>query len=87
VRFRLADTNSKENMETERSKFQLQFISPYSTFQEGGPTPIPFVIDGLLTQGGFSALGAKPKQGKMLLASWFGPLRRFKLAHLEAVKG
>jgi hypothetical protein len=48
----------------EKPKFQLQLIKPYSTFLEGGPTPIPYCIDGLLPQGGFSVLGAKPKSGK-----------------------
>src|SRR5216684_5831244 len=54
----------------EPEKFQLKFVSPYSTFQDGEPTRIPFVIEGLLTQGGFSALGAKPKQGKSSLSRY-----------------
>ena len=52
----------------QKQKFGLKFIPPFSTFQDGAPKRIPFVIDGLLTQGGFSALGAKPKHGKSSLS-------------------
>jgi hypothetical protein len=38
--------------------------------RDGKPIAIPFVIDGLLTQGGFSALAAKPKQGKSSLSRY-----------------
>jgi len=51
-------------------KYQLQFIAAYSTFSEGKPIPIPYVVDGLLTQGGFSVLGAKPKQGKSSISRY-----------------
>ena len=57
-------------MNKEPVKFQLTFIPPFSTFQEGEPTRIPFIVDGLLTEGGFSALGAKPKQGKSSLSRY-----------------
>jgi hypothetical protein len=59
-------------MQTEQQepKFQLKFITPYSTFLDGQTTPVPFVIDGLLSQGGFSALGAKPKHGKSSLSRY-----------------
>jgi hypothetical protein len=50
--------------------FTLTFIEPYGTFHEGNPTPIPYVIDGLLTQGGFSALAGKPKSGKSSVARY-----------------
>jgi hypothetical protein len=48
--------------------FTLDFIDPYTTFTGGEPAPIPFVIDGLLTQGGFSILAGKPKSGKSSLS-------------------
>jgi hypothetical protein len=44
------------------------FTAPYSTFHDGEPVRIPYVVDGLLTQGGFSALAGKPKHGKSSLA-------------------
>jgi hypothetical protein len=47
-----------------KPKFALQIIKPFSTFSEGVPAPIPYCINGLLTEGGFSVLGAKPKSGK-----------------------
>jgi hypothetical protein len=55
--------NTDQNQDV-KPKFQLQLIKPYSTFSEGGPIKIPYCIDGLLPQGGFSILGAKPKSGK-----------------------
>src|SRR5262249_36192396 len=51
--------------------FNLEFIQPFSTFTaDGKPQRIPYVIDGLLTAGGFSVIGAKPKQGKSSLARY-----------------
>lgn len=47
----------------QEGKFKLEFIEPYSTFQNGEPKPIPYVVDGLLPQGGFSVMGGKPKFG------------------------
>jgi AAA domain len=44
--------------------FALNLIAPYSTFKDGKPIPVPYVISGLLIQGGFSILGGKPKAGK-----------------------
>jgi hypothetical protein len=55
-------------MQTQTEKFSLQLIPPFSSFSEGKPVPIPYTIDGLLPQGGFSVLGAKPKQGKSSLS-------------------
>lgn len=57
-------------MQTQTEKFSLQLIPPFSSFSKGKPVPIPFVIDGLLPQGGFSVLGAKPKQGKSSLSRY-----------------
>jgi AAA domain len=48
----------------DKPKFELQFIPPYSTFENGEPKPIPYVIDGLLPQGGVSTVAGKPKDGK-----------------------
>jgi hypothetical protein len=49
--------------------FQLQFVQPFSTFREDGTaTPTAYVVDGLLTEGGLSVLGAKPKVGKSSLS-------------------
>lgn len=53
-----------KNIPEEKPKFKIELFPPYSTFQDGKPIPIPYVIEGLLTQGGFSILGAKPKVGK-----------------------
>ena len=50
--------------------FTLDFIEPYTTFEGGEPAPIPFVIDGLLTQSGFSVLAGKPKSGKSSLSRY-----------------
>lgn len=58
--------------DTEQQKFRLELISPFSTFNEGRPVPIPYVIDGLLPCGGFSVLGAKPKTGKTSLTRFEG---------------
>src|SRR6516225_1736690 len=48
--------------------FQLEIRQPFSTFTDGRPTPIPFIIDGLLPKAAFSVLGAKPKHGKSSMA-------------------
>lgn len=50
--------------------FALKFIEPYKTFKDGKAQPIPYVIDGLLTQGGLSVLGGKPKSGKSSLTRY-----------------
>lgn len=48
---------------------RFTFQSPYSTFLPDGTQPeTPYVIDGLLTQGGLSVLAAKSKQGKSSIA-------------------
>jgi AAA domain len=55
----------------DQPNFQLEFIQPYSTFSaDGTAPPTPFVVDGLLTQGGLSVLGAKPKVGKSSLSRY-----------------
>lgn len=46
------------------TEFKFEVHKPFSTFTEGRPTPIPYVIDGLLPESAFSVLGAKPKHGK-----------------------
>jgi hypothetical protein len=46
------------------STFQLEIRKPYETFTEGKPTPIPYIIDGLLPDAAFSVLGGKAKHGK-----------------------
>ena len=51
-------------MSQSKSKFTLEVHEPYSTFTEGQPTPIPYVIDGLLPKAAFSVLGGKAKHGK-----------------------
>jgi AAA domain len=55
---------NENNKQPDKPKFQLNIIKPYSTFSDDGPTRIPYCIDGLLPEGGFSILGAKPKSGK-----------------------
>jgi hypothetical protein len=52
-------------------RFQLELIQPFSTFgADGTAAPTPYVVDGLLTQGGLSVLGAKPKVGKSSLSRY-----------------
>jgi hypothetical protein len=53
-----------------RAPFALTLLPAFSTFQDGKPAPIPYVIDGLLTQGGFSILAGKPKLGKSSMARY-----------------
>lgn len=48
--------------------FAFNFKAPFETFKGGLPQSIPYLVDGLLTQGGFSVLGAKPKAGKSSLS-------------------
>ena len=48
----------------QESKFVLEIRKPFSTFTEGKPTPIPYIIDGLLPNSAFSVLGGKAKHGK-----------------------
>jgi hypothetical protein len=50
--------------------FAFTFIEPFKTFHNGQPKAIPYVIDGLLTQGGLSALGGKSKYGKSSLTRY-----------------
>jgi hypothetical protein len=51
-----------------QQKFTLEIHQPYSTFTDGKPTAIPYVIDGLLPKAAFSVIGAKPKHGKSSFA-------------------
>jgi len=51
-----------------QTKFKLEIHQPYSTFTDGKPTVIPYVIDGLLPKAAFSVIGAKPKHGKSSFA-------------------
>lgn len=44
--------------------FTLEVYEPFDTFTEGKPTPIPFLIDGLLPKAALSVIGAKAKHGK-----------------------
>ena len=50
--------------------FVFNFVKPFSTFTDGKATPVPYIVDGLLTEGGFSIIGAKPKQGKSSLSRY-----------------
>jgi hypothetical protein len=50
--------------------FQLTFTKPYDTYQNGVAAPVPYVVDGLFTQGGLTIFGAKPKQGKSTIARY-----------------
>jgi hypothetical protein len=50
--------------------FQFTFTHPYASFLEGKPAPVPYVVDGLLTQGGLSILGGKPKSGKSSMSRY-----------------
>jgi AAA domain len=49
---------------SKKKPFELEVHKPYSTFTAGKPTPIPFLIDGLLPYSAFSILGGKAKHGK-----------------------
>ncbi|MDE1161322.1 MAG: AAA family ATPase [Acidobacteriaceae bacterium] len=49
---------------------KFNVVQPYSTFTNGKPTPIPFIIDGLLVEGGFSVLAGPPKMGKSQLTRY-----------------
>jgi hypothetical protein len=51
-------------MPESKSNFVLEIRKPFSTFTEGKPTPIPYLIDGLLPEAAFSVLGGKGKHGK-----------------------
>jgi hypothetical protein len=57
-------------MQQPTESFRFTFTDPYDTFTEGKPQPIPYVIAGLCTQGGLSALGGKSKFGKSSLARY-----------------
>jgi AAA domain len=50
--------------------FRFTFTKPYDSLVNGLPAPVPYVVDGLLTQGGLSILGGKPKSGKSSLSRY-----------------
>ncbi|MDP9038400.1 MAG: AAA family ATPase [Acidobacteriota bacterium] len=50
--------------------FSLTMIQPFSTFHNGQPSPIPYLIEGLLPSGAFSVIAGKPKHGKSSLARY-----------------
>jgi hypothetical protein len=50
--------------------FRLTVYEPYSTFIDGKPAPIPFVVSGLLPCGTLCLLGGKPKMGKSSVARY-----------------
>ncbi len=50
--------------------FKLAPIRPFSTFHNGKPRPIPYLVDGLLPSSAFSILAGKPKHGKSSLARY-----------------
>ena len=52
------------------SPFAFHLVQPFTTFSDGKAPPVPYCVDGLLTQGGFSVVGAKPKQGKSSLSRY-----------------
>lgn len=58
------------NTAADSSPATLNLIAPFTTFEHGAPKPIPYVIDGLLTQGGLSILAGKPKQGKSSMSRY-----------------
>jgi hypothetical protein len=59
------ETQEKQTNQSEQAEpFQYKLIQPYSTRIDGNSVRVPYVIDGLLIEGGLSALAAKPKQGK-----------------------
>lgn len=52
------------------SPFAFHLVQPFSTFTDGKAPPVPYCVDGLLSEGGFSILGAKPKVGKSSLSRY-----------------
>ena len=66
----LQDNTQSSTTTVAQPPFALTLYKPFSTFSDGAPTPIPYVIDGLLPQAAFSILGGKPKHGKSSLARY-----------------
>lgn len=67
----VVSNTGKKSTNNNPQPFTLNLIAPYSTFGEDGrPKRIPFLVDGLLTRGGFSLLCAKPKVCKSSLARY-----------------
>jgi AAA domain len=58
------------NPQIKPEPFRLTFARAYASFIDGQPPPVPYVVDGLLTQGGLSILAAKPKEGKSSLSRY-----------------
>lgn len=64
-------SNHSTQTDASPASFQLQFTKPYSTYRDDGTaTPTAFIVDGLLTAGGLSVIGAKPKVGKSSLSRY-----------------
>jgi hypothetical protein len=60
---------NNQNEANQPQPFQLELIEPFTTLRADGTiAPTPYIVDGLLTQGGLSVLGAKPKVGKSSLS-------------------
>lgn len=57
--------------EVSNAPFTIQLIKPFSTYDSDGKVQqTDFIVDGLLTAGGLSILGAKPKVGKSSLSRY-----------------
>jgi hypothetical protein len=55
---------------TTSEAFQFKLIPPFTTFVAGAAQPTDFIVDGLMTAGGLSVVGAKPKVGKSSLSRY-----------------
>lgn len=66
----MLEQQSQPSTTVQPTPFKLECVDPYTTFTDGEPAPIPYVIDGLLTQGGFSILAGKPKSGKSSMSRY-----------------
>ena len=52
----------------QKPKFVLEVHEPYATFVNNEPQAISYIIEGLIPQGTYSHLGAKPKHGKSCIS-------------------
>lgn len=64
----MQETNSQEGVKN--TPLRLTLHKPFSTFVNGKPQRIPYLVDGLLPDGAFSVLAGKPKHGKSSLARY-----------------
>jgi hypothetical protein len=63
--------SNKSAGEVANAPFTLQLIKPFSTYDSDGKVQqTDFIVSGLLTAGGLSILGAKPKVGKSSLSRY-----------------